>query len=622
MPSKAEPVTHPSDLGVYGLPGDVSPWDIRFDPEDRAFLQRRPNGGYHFTAITEPGLIDGAVVVGAASAPAHVYPMQQTGSTVRHTTWETQLSLQPGNRYSFAFRTPWGQGVYRVPSGISSAVERLDRWELTDIQPVQLPDWAQGAVIYQIFPDRFANADPSLNPHDVVPWGSPPHPTEFQGGDLAGISKRLDYLSALGVDAIYLNPVFTSPSTHRYDTIDYYQVDPMLGGNTALEELVTAAHSLSIRVILDASFNHVHPRFFAFNDVVQNGSESSFWNWFNITDPPPRIVHRPSSTHPPGWIDIWNNTWREEMGLPVHVVEGDGPAVETNYEAWYGVPTMPRVDLSNPEARQYFTDVATHWIREYDIDGWRMDVARYVDPDFWNHLRKAVKAAKPDSYLLAEIMGDASQWLQGDRFDATMNYTFRDITTSFFATENTDGHEFLDQASRLVAQYPRQTTLINHNLLSSHDTPRFLTCASGELWRLELATVFQLTFPGAPGIFYGDEIGLEGGHDPGCRRAFPARVETTRHSVHQIITQLTSLRRAEPALIRGTWQPIDASKNHISYKRSLDDRHLLVIINRGNSEIHIQPPQAISEILWGTAPSTGDSITIQARTSTILTTEP
>ena len=174
----------------------------------------------------------------------------------------------------------------------------------------------------------------------------------------------------------------------------------------------------------------------------------------------------------------------EEAGVPVEVATDDGMLVEPTYEAWYGVPTMPRVNLSHPEARGYFLDVAAYWLREHGLDGWRMDVARYVDADFWVDFRRVCRQVKPDCYLLAEIMGDASPWLQGDRFDATMNYTFRDLCLGYFATRELGTGAFLDGFTRMLAAYAPEVTEVNQNLLSSHDTERFLHMAGDERARL------------------------------------------------------------------------------------------------------------------------------------------
>ena len=258
--------------------------------------------------------------------------------------------------------------------------------------PIDVPDWVKGAVIYQIFPDRFADGDPELTPERRADWGTAPHRLDFQGGDLLGITERLDYLADLGVDAIYLNPIFTSPSTHKYDASDFYSVDPAFGGDDALRGLVEAAHRQDIRIILDVAFDHCHPTFAPFQDLLANGSCQRVR----------RLVHRPrlaapgasSATqlarayYPADYYASMKQTLID-AGIPVEERTDEGPPVEPTYRAWYGVPTMPQLDLENPGARAYFLDVATYWIREFDIDGWRMDVAREPSHDFWRAARRS-----------------------------------------------------------------------------------------------------------------------------------------------------------------------------------------------------------------------------------------
>ncbi|MDH4116680.1 MAG: glycoside hydrolase family 13 protein [Acidimicrobiia bacterium] len=607
---------HGHDLGILGLPGDVSPWDIRFDPRDVRYLERLESGELRFKVWTEPDIEEAWLVVRPDSGPVVAYEMGETSRSGRFAFWSTDVALPEPAEYSFAFRSVDGRPVYLVASGVSNAVERLDRFRVdpAGVHRVETPAWVRGAVIYQIFPDRFANGDPDLDPAGTAQWGSPPHARVFQGGDLPGVTGRLDYLAGLGVDVIYLNPVFTSPSTHRYDTTDYFRVEPSLGGNRALSELVERAHDRSIRVILDASFNHVHPTFFAFADLMKCGPRSEYADWFVVDSWPLRLIHRPAELRSRPWVREWLDVWANEVGLPVERVEGRGRVVEPTYEAWYSVPTMPRVRLSNPDARSYFLGVAAHWIREYGIDGWRMDVARYVDPDFWNDFRDVVKEANPDAYLLSEIMGDTGPWLQGDRFDATMNYTFRSICLRFFAWGEIDGSGLVDEATRLIAQYPWSVTLANQNLLGSHDTPRFLTEARSEMWRLVLATVFQLTFPGAPGIYYGDEVGVEGGDDPGCRAAFPWHAED--HDLRDLIAAITAIRRRRRSLVTGRFTSIEARRDLVVFERREGRERTVVAINRGNR------PAAFSgyrlKPRWGAASIADGVVTVPGRQAAIL----
>jgi glycosidase len=269
---------------------------------------------------------------------------------------------------------------------------------------------------------------------------------------------------------------------------------------------------------------------------------------------------------------------------------------------------MPRINLADPEARQYMLEVAAAWVRDAGIDGWRMDVARYVDPDFWNDFRRAVKAVNPDAYLIGEFMGEVGPWLQGDRFDATMNYTFRDIGLRFLAREEIDGDGALDGLARLWAQYAWPVTLANQNLIGSHDTPRFLSLAGDKLWRLRLATVLQMTFPGAPGIYYGDEVGMTGLHDPGSRGAFPWEPDPRAHPLVTTLSSLAALRREHPALVTGEWRPLASEGHLLAFERRLDGRRLAVVINRGRRQETELPTSG--RLLWGDGVVAGRTLTV------------
>jgi glycosidase len=525
--------------------------------------------------------------------------------------WEILIDPPDGRFfYTFAFRGSGGRPVHLVPAGVTNAVERLDRWLLdpASLGPFEVPGWARGAVIYQIFPDRFHNGDPSLGLEGAGEWGESPHWLRHQGGDLIGIIEKADYLADLGIDAVYLNPIFSSPSTHRYDAVDYYEVDEHLGGNEALRRLVDKLHHRDIRLLLDASFNHCHPEFFAFADVVARGSASQYAGWFVIEDYPVRVTLRPGTLLRSGRPDAgaYLDHLRRlgtESGIRVEERGDEGSPVETNYECWYGVPTMPRLNLANPETRRYFLDVATHWIANFQIDGWRMDVARYVDPDFWVDLRVAVKAANPDAYLLAEVMGGATPWLQGDRFDGVMNYTFRQLCLDYFATQTSTTAGFVDGFSRMLAAYSPQVNQANQNLLSSHDTERLLFMAGGDAIKARLATAFQLLAPGAPGLYYGDEIGMTGGKDE-SRGGFPWHAgDVWDRNLLETVTALTWLRRRHPALRYGDMQFVWQTKDAFAFTRSIDAQRLLVVVNRGEAIGPVDMPvrSGRPETLWGPA---------------------
>lgn len=617
MPSRASRVRrHDDDLGILGLPGDVSPWDVRFDADDPADLEALGGGRFRIRVHAEPGLNQGRAVLRAIDGVKSV-PLEPAAAG-RFVQWSAEVGpFESSVGLSFAFfAEASGNPVYVVPSGVSSSVERLDRWVIDPAQtPLDVPDWAIGAVIYQIFPDRFANGDSGNDPDDTVAWGSVPHARQFQGGDLAGIAQRLGHLEELGVDAIYLNPIFASPSNHKYDTVDYLSVDPAFGGNDDFRRLVDRAHASGIRIILDASFNHVHPRFFAFADLLERGEDSPYRDWFIVKDWPVRLRVRTSSRS--GSLQEWIAVWEHQTGIPIEEVEGDGPTVEPTYEAWYGVPTMPRLNLSHPEARAYVLDVARYWLGTYDIDGWRMDVARYIDPDFWPDFRTACRDVKADAYLLAEIMGDVSDWLRGDGFDATMNYTFRSIALGFFAHGETDGVEMLDHCTRLYGRHALATTLVNHNLLGSHDTPRFLTEAREEPWRAALATVFQLTFPGAPGIYYGDEVGMKGGDDPGCRGAMRWDEVGREPALMATIAEITALRRRYSALRSGAFRPLTATSDLVAFQRSAGRSQFVVAFNRGSTSESVDMAGDGSTV-WGSGELVGDRLLVSARSAVII----
>ena len=609
--------SYSTDHGIFGSPGDVTPRDIRFEPTDPAYLERTATSAWTWRVHTEPGLTDAQLVTRDQSGVV-AYPMRLASEGIRFLIWEATLDIAEPTEFTFAFRTVGGLPVYRVPAGVSNAVERLDRWQLDLTQEAfTTPAWAHGALMYQIFPDRFSNGDPTNDPAEVAPWNQAPTSRGFWGGDLVGITNRLDYLQNMGIDLLYLNPIFVSPSNHRYDTTDYYAVDPMLGGNDAFRTLIDQAHQRQIRVIIDASFNHVHPTFFAFQDLLANGPNSLYAEWFQVAEWPLRLKHRPHLIKQAPWVADWLPVWEDEIGIPVEDVTDDGPVVEPTYDSWYGVATMPRVDLSHPAARQYMLDVADHWIREFGIDGWRMDVARYVDPDFWDDFRKITKAANPDVLLICEVMGDASPWLQGNRFDGTMNYSFRDLALGFFAHEDIDGGEFLDRSTAVFGQYAQAATAVGQNLIGSHDTPRFRTEAGGDQWRLDLATVWQLTSPGIPSVYYGDETGLAGANDPGCRGTIEWADAPEQHPTYRLIAELAGLRRRRQALTRGEWHPGPYKTHIVSYERKQGRSRVLVVLNRSRTKQHITN-QGWRTTLWGNATITDETITLPGRSAAVI----
>jgi neopullulanase len=434
------------------------------------------------------------------------------------------------------------------------------------------PEWVKDAVFYQIFPDRFAASAQLEKPSNLEPWHSPPTPHGFKGGDLLGIVERLDYLTDLGVDALYFCPIFQSTANHRYHTHDYYQVDPILGGNQAFNVLLDEAHKRGMRIVLDGVFNHASRGFYQFNHVLENGVASPYRDWFTV------------------------------HALPLHAYDDDGPA---GYQAWRSLKALPKFNHANPQVREFLWRVAEHWITQ-GIDGWRLDVPREIDDDdFWREFRRRVKAKNPDAYIVGEIWHRADRWLVGDQFDAVMNYPFTRACLGFFVEVDdevrrlTSGHsygaieahnaaQFAQRLEEVLAWYPSAIAHAQLNLLDSHDTARFLTLAKGDTSALKLAYLTMMTYPGAPMIYYGDEIGMEGGRDPDCRRAMLWEPARWNHDVLAAMKQYIALRKKYLALWRrGTYAHLYAQGMVYAFARQRDQQTVIVGLNAGKSDAQL-----------------------------------
>ncbi|MGE5674670.1 MAG: glycoside hydrolase family 13 protein [Mycobacterium leprae] len=384
------------------------------------------------------------------------------------------------------------------------------------------PAWIREAVLYQIFPDRFCNGDQRNDPEGCMPWGQLPDRQSMAGGDLAGIRQKLEYLKGLGVNCLYATPLFQSPSNHKYDTTDYYRIDPSFGTNDEFKALVTEAHQQGMRFLLDAVFNHCGKDWFAFVDVIRKGRRSKYKEWFYHLHAFPV---KPSAC---------------------------------NYETFAnGVASMPKLNTANPELAEYLLQVAEYWINEADIDGWRLDVANEVDHGFWRAFRRRVKAAKPDAFILGEIWHDPTEWLQGDQYDSVMNYPWRDATLAFLGGQ-LDAREYDQALTRLRFAQTAEVTRGLVNLLGSHDTPRVRTVL-GSREKAAQAAVLLLTAEGVPMIYYGDEVGLEGGPDPDCRRCYPWDDPTQQDQpMLAIYRRLIAIRRTFPWLSDGARESVTA----------------------------------------------------------------
>lgn len=539
-----------------------------------------------------------------------------------------------------------------------------------------VPDWAKDAIWYQIFPERFRNGDPSNDPtkEDIrgafphapsLPWRVHPWTSDWYarqdyeedtsvpfhdllqrrryGGDLQGIIDKLDYLQNLGINAVYLNPVFDSPSMHKYDGKSFHHIDPNFGpdpegdrrliatedpnnpetwvwtsADKLMLELIRQCHARGIRVIFDGVFNHMGLGSWPFVDVIEKQQDSPYAGWFTV------------------------NSWRDEK-----------KGTKFDYEGWFGHKTLPefREDEEGIVAgpRDYIFAATRRWMDpdgdgdpSDGIDGWRLDVAFCVAHPFWKKWRTVVKSVNPEAYITAELIDPVPKlkpYLQGDEFDAVMNYNFAFASSDYFADEKTriSTTEFDRRLRELREAFPPGVAEVQQNLFGSHDTDRigshivnrdkehasdwaayfnFSKVQNGqydprkptpkELESQKLFAVLQMTYVGAPMIYYGDEVGMWGANDPDCRKPMvwedlvyepeatlpdgskrdrPDTVEVN-HDLLEYYRRLIALRRELPALRRGSFETvrIDDERQLYGFRRKLGSEEVLVVLNNSNAE--------------------------------------
>ena len=354
---------------------------------------------------------------------------------------------------------------------------------------IKEPEWFLNAIVYNIFPDSFATDAKKIhsNVKEII-TESGSYCRSKHGGTIEGIRKNLDYIQSLGFNCIYLNPIFMAGEYHKYDILNYYKIDPCMGTNTDFRALVDDIHARGMHIIIDGVFNHCSWYFPFFDDVIKNGTQSEYTDWFyDLTFP----VQRPIADETP------------------------------EYACFAYEPKMPKLNTSNPKVQKYFSNVGKYWIEEFHVDGWRLDVANEIDRNFWRKFRKAVKTANPDAVLIGEVWENSETWLKGDAFDSTMNYDFRKHCREYFALGKYSASEFAEAMTDMFLRYPTQVSLGQLNLLDSHDVARFLSLCDGnkEKW---MASFAYLCFsPGVPSVFYGDEKGIEGIKEDAYRSPMP-----------------------------------------------------------------------------------------------------
>jgi len=425
---------------------------------------------------------------------------------------------------------------------------RLGSYEIPRIQPTDSyhsPEWVNEAVFYQIYPDRFDNFENTTGTYE--PWGTQPTFWNVFGGNFKGILRRIPHLVELGINAIYMTPISLSHSSHRYDTIDYMQIDPRLGTDEEFAELVQELHRNGIKIVLDAVFNHSSNEFKPFMDVLENQENSRYKDWFLIDQFPIKVEK--------------NKT----------------------YQTFASEPHMPKLNSLNSEVRDYLIKVGLHYIQKFDIDGWRLDVADEVDSEFWRAFRRAIKTAKPSALIIGEVWHNSDYYLRGDQFDSVQNYQFYEVINNFFLRKSIDLKTFKNQVVHLLTMYPEPVLRALLNQMDSHDVARTLTVAKNDIKSLKLAILFQLTYIGMPCIYYGSEIGMEGSWDPDNRRCFDWNKEHWNLDLFNHYHELIALRKHSSSLKNGSFKLIETA-DILVYDRVFGTEITRIMMNPSNQD--------------------------------------
>lgn len=490
------------------------------------------------------------------------YPMERMWCDGVHDVWQAVfMPDDPRLVYCFALRAGDlrllfdADGAHAMPR----SARAVNGFHLAHAYPArEKPAWARGCVGYQIFPDRFRRVD-IPGEEKVEPWSSRRVANEFRfGGNLRGALEAVPYLKELGVGVVYMTPLFLSDTSHRYNTFDYYKIDPLLGTLDDLRALADALHAAGMRIVLDGVFNHSGVGFKPFVDAKKKGKASKYYDWFFFGD-----------EHPAGYMTFDVN-----------------------------LPYMPKLDLRNPACEKYFLDVGRYWLREANVDGWRLDVSPEVYPDFWRKFRNAILSENPDAIMIAECWDDARIWCnEGDMFDGNMHYFLSGALWGFFAEDALTLTEFDEKVNRAMALYPQEVQNSMWNFLSSHDTARMLTHSGGRVRRMRAAAFFQMTHPGVPVIYYGDELGMRGGPDPDCRRPM-AWDRVAGNAMLAYYKRLTAMRNGSRALREGTFITQEVGDDGLyAYLRRTDEECVLCALNTSDQRIArpMRLPKAMRE---------------------------
>lgn len=410
----------------------------------------------------------------------------------------------------------------------------------SDIQTV--PQWAKGISVYQIFPDRFYPISSSKDHVNLTQWGEMPKVDSFYGGNLQGIIQKVPYLVSLGIQAVYLNPVFCSISNHRYDISDYYKIDPLLGTEEDLIHLADTLHDSNIKLLLDGVFNHCGVAFQPFQDVIKKGSSSTYYDWF--------------------------------------YVQGDSINInQINYDAIGYYSAMPKLCQSNPRVQDYFLEVAEYWTKALALDGWRFDVSDEVDSVFWQRMNIRLKKINPEILLIGEAWQENVELTQNSRLEGIIDYPFHRAAVDYFAKHRISVKEFLNRIGRSMGIYSDVTRDVNIHMLDCHDTARFFSVCEGDYKRMNCALVFLFTAPGIPLVYYGDEIGMQGQGDPDSRRTMEWNPDKQNAKLKKLYGQLIEIRKIHTALRTGSCSLVRQKHEIILMKREDSSETIVIAIN-------------------------------------------
>jgi len=492
--------------------------------------------------------------------------MEQQYSSNEEIMWRAAVKPPKVKRmkYAFILSSENSRKVYYGENGVSTDIENLMDKPFNfffypfihDVDAPHVPAWAEDTCWYQIFPERFCNGDPSISPPKLEAWeNTKPTYRSFYGGDLRGIINKLQYLQELGITGIYMTPVFLSSSNHKYNTQDYFEIDPHFGDKETLKELVKKAHDVGIKIMLDIVYNHIGSEHKFWQDVLLNQEKSEYKDYFHIRSFPVKT------------------SYKNYLSL--------------NFDAFSYIPEMPKWNTENPEARRYLIDAALYWIKEFDVDGYRFDVSDEVSFDFWNELGKEIYALKPDFYLLGEIWHDPTKWLGKNCFDAVMNYPLGRAIESMFISGSCDPDTFNNELMTMLMRFSDMHTKAMFNLMDSHDTTRILTQANGDKLAVKNALLFMYMMKGAPCIYYGTEIGMEGGHDPDCRRPMIWDKKKQDLELFAFFKQLLSLRKRYNKLIQNAAISYTREKSMCRWELLYNKKKLFILYNSGEKELSI-----------------------------------